>query len=73
MIDNGNGTSPRCATLDRGILLGLLQMYETAIADLRRAEDSAFEGLILRLTRRQSEVIAEVAERQLPRSSAGVR
>ena len=45
-------------------LLGLLQMYETAIAELRATSDPGVEGLIARFTRLQAEVIAELADRQ---------
>ena len=50
--------------LDAQTLLGLLQMYETAIAELRTTNDPGVEGLIARLTRHQADVIAALADEQ---------
>ena len=50
--------------LDAQTLLGLLRTYETALAELRATADQGVEGLILRLTRHRSEVIAQLADQQ---------
>ena len=45
-------------------LLGLLRMYESALAELRAMNDPGAEGLIVRLTRHRTEVIAALAALQ---------
>ena len=47
----------RMKDLPAETLLGLLRMYEAAIADLRATGDVGVEGLIMRLTRHRIEVI----------------
>jgi hypothetical protein len=44
-------------------LLGLLQMYETALAELRATGDSQVLGLIHRFEQRQAEVLAAIADK----------
>ena len=39
-------------------LLGLLEMYETAIADLERTRDQSVSGLIGRMEKHRAEIIA---------------
>jgi hypothetical protein len=42
-------------------LLGLLEMYTTAIDDLRALRDPAVDGLIRRLTLHRDELVAALA------------
>ncbi|TMB95172.1 MAG: hypothetical protein E6J42_10795 [Chloroflexi bacterium] len=46
-------------------LLRLLQTYETAIAELQKEHDPAFTDLIARYTKRQAEVLAALADRNI--------
>jgi hypothetical protein len=54
---------PSLASLDSRTLLNLLQMYETATAELESSGDLSFSGLLLRFERRRAEVIAELSAR----------
>lgn len=49
--------------LDLQTLLNLLQMYQTAIAELHATRDQKVMGLINRLEQRQDEAIAAIAEK----------
>jgi hypothetical protein len=54
---------PSLDSLDSRTLLNLLQMYETATAELESSGDLSFSGLLLRFERRRAEVIAELSAR----------
>ena len=47
--------------LDNETLLGLLQMYETALAELRATGDQHVAGLMFRFERHRAEVIVILA------------
>jgi hypothetical protein len=49
--------------LDTQTLHGLLQTYETALAELAAMSDPGTERLIQRVTRRRAEVVATLASR----------
>ena len=53
--------SSRLERLAVDALLGLLQMYETALKELRATRDQHVAGLMLRLERHRAEVIAALA------------
>jgi hypothetical protein len=44
-------------------LLDLLQVYETALAELRALRNQGMSGLIARLERHQSQVVAAIADK----------
>ena len=44
--------------LDNETLLGLLQMYEIALAELKATGDQHLAGLIMRFERHRAEVVA---------------
>jgi len=46
-------------------LLRLLQTYETAIAELQKEHEAAFTDLIAPYTKRQAEVLAALADRNI--------
>lgn len=49
--------------LDPQTLLDLLQMYETALNDLKATGEEGVAGLIERLERRQTEAVAAITEK----------
>lgn len=51
------------AELELETLLTLLETYEAALVELRRLDDPHVFGLIHRLERRQSDVIAAIADK----------
>jgi hypothetical protein len=52
--------------LDKETLLNLLQIYETALSELRQMADPSVSGLIVRLERHRAEVIAALATMYMP-------
>ena len=54
-------------------LQGLLQMYETAIADLRSLNDRGVAGFIARLEAHQDEVRARLASSSQPVASRSAK
>ena len=55
----------RLQKLDRGTLLNLLAMYETAIRELEGTDDPPVSGLLRRLERHRTEVISALAAHDL--------
>jgi hypothetical protein len=51
--------------LDRGTLLNLLAMYETAIRELEGTDDPRVSGLLRRLERHRTEVISALTPHDL--------
>ena len=49
--------------LEPQTLLDLLQMYETALTDLKATGEKGIAGLIERLERRQAEAVTAIAEK----------
>jgi hypothetical protein len=54
-------------------LQGLLQMYDTAIADLRSLDDRGVGAFIARLEAHQEEVRARIASRSQPVASRSAK
>ncbi len=69
--------SSRPERLAGDTLLGLLQIYETALAELKATGDQHVAGLMLRLERHRAEVIAALAAQSVdvarPREDRGPR
>ena len=55
----------RLQKLDRGTLLNLLAVYETAIRELEGTDDPLVSGLLRRLERHRTEVISALAAQYL--------
>jgi anti-sigma-K factor RskA len=67
--------SSRLERLAGDTLLGLLQMYDTALAELKTTGDQHVAGLMLHLKRHRAEVIAALAAQSVdvarPRETGG--